>query len=42
MSQQSLSIVNLSILPTEESIFTPGRVWSNNTGKIYDVEEPDA
>ncbi len=25
-----------------ESIFTPGLVWSDKTGKVFDVEEPDA
>ena len=41
MSQAILSITNSNII-TEESFLTPGRVWSDNTGKIFDVKEPDA
>ncbi len=41
MSQVVLSATNVEPI-IEQSIFTPGRVWSDNTGKIYDVEESDA
>jgi len=25
-----------------KTIFSPGQQWSDNTGKVFDVEEPDA
>lgn len=32
----------LEKLPTDiNPIFDPGKVWSDQTGKIYDVKEPE-
>ncbi len=40
MSQQTM--LATTTLVTITTIFTPGRVWSDNAGKVFDVKEPDA
>ncbi len=40
MSQQGLSIANVG--PEETNFLTPTKKWSNGTGKVFDLEEPDA
>jgi len=41
MSQQGVSIANLGP-PEETNFLTPTKKWSNSTGKVFDLEEPDA
>ncbi len=40
MSQQGLSIANVG--PEETNFLTPTKKWSDSTGKVFDLEEPDA
>lgn len=41
MSQQALGIANLGVVE-ETNFLTPTKKWSNKTGKVFDLEEPDA
>ena len=42
MGHHGNSFISFGGVPVSPSIFTPGLVWSDKTGKIFDVEEPDA
>ena len=42
MGHHGNSFISFESVPESISIFTPGLKWSDKTGKIFDVEEPDA
>jgi len=42
MGNHGNAFISFGESPVPDSIFTPGLVWSDKTGKVFDVEEPDA
>lgn len=42
MSIFGLPMILFQVERGRNEFLSPGKVWSNKTGKVYDVEEPDA